>query len=462
MNINCINNNLNNDIVRMKQNKLKNSINRNSYKQEQVQSNIIIKQNNDNDNDYPKRLLYIEGGSYVIESYARRILGPWLRYEDIYIDNDNMNNIVSKITNGGFEEELYRSDLDKYLALKIYGIGMGSETQIINKIKEILPKLRKIRNKDFEFGYRLAISGENINILQRSMTKLPEYKKKKLIPAKRIDINNIINNLKKNDNDNEINSIKDILKNYITRINNSIYDINDIHIFTDGSALLQGNECADASTGIVLLPIINNTNIDNNNNNNNNNNTITKGYKIEDSINTIAITEYALRLRVSNIGGMVTTPFDAELCAGLFAITITNLLSSYIDSNNDDDNIKFSIMTDSRSLCKVLRTMPSINDNSSNNESRYILWKLLLDILKVSKPIDFKWTPGHPERKSNDRNYWSGYDIGIWEADNVAKINVLHCNGDNENKINEINNNINIDKDINGISMLKVCAFVCK
>ena len=110
-------------------------------------------------------------------------------------------------------------------------------------------------------------------------------------------------------------------------------------------------------------------------------------------------------------------------------------------------------MTDSRSLCKS--NIPSKNDNSTN-ESRNVLLKLLLNLLEISKPIEFKWTPGHPERKNNDRNSWSGYDIGIWEADNVANINYVHCNRDDEN------NKINIDKDIDGISMLKICTYLCK
>ena len=65
--VDSINNNLNNDIVRMKQNKIKNSINRNTYKQENIHSNIIIKHNNNDDNDYPKRLIYTIGGHRYLE-----------------------------------------------------------------------------------------------------------------------------------------------------------------------------------------------------------------------------------------------------------------------------------------------------------------------------------------------------------------------------------------------------------
>jgi len=434
--VDSINNNLNNEIVRMKQNKIKNSINRNTYKQDNIQSNIIIKHNNNDDNDYPKRLIYTIGGPYVIESYARRSLGPWLRYEDYYIDN-NMNNIINKLSDGGCEEDVYRSDLDAFIALKIYGIGMGGEVQIINKIKEILPKLRKVRNKDFEFGYRLALANEGINIIKRSMTKLPEYKKRPLIPASRINIHSIINSVNINDNnDDDVNSIKEIVSNYVNKITNSIYSTSDLCIFTDGSALLQGNNCADANAAIVILPIISN-----NDNDDDDDKLPTSGigYKNDNSVITTAITDYALRIRVSNTGGLVTTPFDAELSAGLFAVTIANLMITLLNNNDK----KISIMTDSRSLCKAIRTSPT-NDDNTSNESRYILWTLLLKLFNKTNRLDIKWIPGHPERRNDDRNYWSGYDIGIWEADNVAKIKnpFLHDNSDNDN------NNNNNDKDI--------------
>ena len=448
--VNSINNNLNNDIVRMKQNKIKNSINRNTYKQENIHSNIIIKNNNNDDNnDYPKRLIYTIDGPYVIESYARRSLGPWLRYEDFYIDN-NMNNIINKLSDGGCEEEIYRSDLDSFIALKIYGVGMGGEVQIINKIKEILPKLRKVRNKDFEFGYRLALANEGINIVKRSMTKLPEYKKKPLIPASRINIHSIINSVSINNNDDNdsVNSMKEIVSNYVNKITNSIYNVNDLCIFTDGSALLQGNNCADANAAIVILPIISNSNNDNDEGDEKLS-TSGIGYKNDNSITTTAITDYALRIRVSNTGGLVTTPFDAELSAGLFAVTIANLMMTLFNNNDK----KITIMTDSRSLCKAIRTSPT-NDDSNTNESRYILWTLLLKLFNKTNGLDVKWIPGHPERRNDDRNCWSGYDIGIWEADNVAKIKnpFLHDNSDS--------NNSNIDKDITGEDMIKICAYM--
>ena len=136
-------------------------------------------------------------GLPVIEMFVRRsgtgIL--WTRYEDIHCD-DSAKDIIKNIESGGLQAELRRTELDNILALKVFGKGIGSaaELPLINKVKSLLPSFRKLKPKDLEFGYRVAVEGEAIIVLTRAMTRLPDAPVMEYIPALTADFNLILQN----------------------------------------------------------------------------------------------------------------------------------------------------------------------------------------------------------------------------------------------------------------------------
>ena len=171
-------------------NKMKKAITRNEKK---VVS-VAPKQPRPESSDRITRDMY---GLPVIEMFVRRsgtgIL--WTRYEDSLCD-DSTKDIIKNIESGGLLAELRRTELDNILALKVFGKGIGSaaELPLINKVKSLLPSFRKLKPKDFEFGYRVAVEGEAITVLNRAMTRLPDVQVTEYIPAVPIDFNKIIQN----------------------------------------------------------------------------------------------------------------------------------------------------------------------------------------------------------------------------------------------------------------------------
>ena len=197
--------------------------------------------------------------------------------------------------------------------------------------------------------------------------------------------------------------------------------------FSDGSATPSedGLGCASACCGVFLLP--------------------TK--------KSIPIYDISESIRVESAGGMIDSPFDAELIAGLSAVTLASLIAKIIYQNSagdlnginvvDQNNIKaeipslqtlstekdllensnsliiekmknnrnrmdFTLHTDSKTLCRAIRTGPKGDLAERASSSRLALWKLLSghmeELLSIGLPMTVEWIPGHPERRDTDRN----------------------------------------------------------
>jgi len=176
-----------------------------------------------------------------------------------------------------------------------------------------------------------------------------------------------------------------------------------INIFTDGSALINGKSCIYASAGVFIsIP----------------------GYKIND-----ARGHKCLNINVHECGGLVQTPFDAELCAGLFGVLISKLLIRCINSDPMKRSVKTSFYTDSKTLVKAVRDGPpsSIQDLPENRVS---LWsRLASEIKSLESNLQnekndnniMQWIPGHPERREPNCAKWDIHDNGIFAADTLAK-----------------------------------------
>ena len=103
-----------------------------------------------------------DNGFTFFELLVRRAgTGPWLRYLDL--DGDVVTEtMVTNVINGGVENELWRGKLDEFVRSSLFGIGIGGETVAISKVKTALPQLKKVRSREIQFGYRIALDDETV------------------------------------------------------------------------------------------------------------------------------------------------------------------------------------------------------------------------------------------------------------------------------------------------------------
>ena len=133
-----------------------------------------------------------DNGYTFFELLVRRVgTGPWLRYLDLDGDVDT-ETMVTNVINGGVENELWRGKLDDFIRSSLFGIGIGGETVAISKVKSALPQLKKVRSREIQFGYRIALNDESVYSVEFTHTasvidKAIEKKALRGLPA-RIDV----------------------------------------------------------------------------------------------------------------------------------------------------------------------------------------------------------------------------------------------------------------------------------
>jgi hypothetical protein len=121
----------------------------------------------------------------------------------------------------------------------------------------------------------------------------------------------------------------------------------------------------------------------------------------------------ALALSISDAGGLVDTPFDAELIAGLAAATVAKLIALAHEQEQPGESltVPMTAYTDSKTLCRAVRTGPTGYLAERASSSRLTLWRLLSGHIsnmenqnKACSQVRVEWTPGHPERRDCDRS----------------------------------------------------------
>jgi hypothetical protein len=344
-------------------------------------------------------------GFTTFELLVRRTqTGPWFRYQDL-LGTEATNEYVENVILGGSEAEGWRNKLDSWISIRIFGTGTGTES--IKKVKDTLAPFKKLRPREFEFGYRIALDGETVYSVEKSFVVEAVIPKSRSPSMARVNVTEIITNTQSLSSiktqilnkDDEGHDLKNAAADGIVPVQNSISILNDIVLkfydkmisndvngclfFSDGSATLSedGLGCATACCGVYLLPT-------------------------KDNIPMYEISE---NIRVNSAGGMIDSPFDAELIAGLSAVTLakviaetitvknagrnTDLLSkeklgddsilvNNIDLNNDistnnpdiaviQNKIAFTLHTDSKTLTRAIRTGPKGDLADRASPSRY-------------------------------------------------------------------------------------------
>ena len=241
--------------------------------------------------------------------------------------------------------------LDNWISLQIFGKGTGSES--ITKVKQTLIQFKKLKPREFEFGYRIAVDGETVYSVEKSMKEEIFIPKSRSPSMARVNVTNVIamaqntaatststlfmrskgresRGVAEAVTDVEVTEFESDERKDLTIIDSSISALKEVVLhfydnmvineadgclfFSDGSATLSedGLGCATACCGVFLLPTKDNIPI----------------YSISESI------------RVDSAGGMIDSPFDAELIAGLSAVTLAKLISKIIATGNSGSNSK--------------------------------------------------------------------------------------------------------------------------
>ena len=462
---------------------------------------LLEKIESDNKEDQIPRIIPNNDGIPVFEMYVRSntntinnnkkgkigTIGPWIRYCDVKGD-DSLKEENAMVLQGGLEEELHRINLEEWISKKIFGTGMGGDKKVIEDLKKTLPKLKKLKPRDFEFGYRLLADGQMIYILNKIINNSKDNRDKKdwiqdRLPTTPIDIFSLIEEY---DNGNmdalEMESMKahfELMKAWSKSLLSKMKELDTKHciICSDGSAVISPKGCIDASAGLICIPVVEsninsfhkNVMINENNLDKTNTNTAVPsgdgyGQQLERNYGHINM-NHAFPLRVIESAGLVKTPFDVELVAGLAAMTVCKFL--YNEAEKDVDILSLQVFTDSRSLLKAYRS----GLYGDKNVHRTAIWELIynLSLIDIDVPVtkyeaisdndnkdgnkndndnhenmvndskgdgdeigcgdddglelqlEMGWTPGHPERREANSTKWTLEDRAIFAADRIAK-----------------------------------------
>ena len=414
-----------------------------------------------------------QGDVPVFALFVRRLNTgmPWSRF-DVCRGDESIRPLCEQVVQeGGIGAESLRGKIDRFMIDRLFSSGIAGATVdvaaahteatsvsppnlLVSRIKSALPQMKKLRPRDLEIGYMLAAEGEEICSLtalllldkekerqqalllfrqseERQLTVLGEMhasNEAKLAddtrsrfssspaaatPAAKIDMDASLAQARSS----ATLSVPAALAVALDQMDEFVaqcpdYGTFDLYLCSDGSAIMCEGGCVAASAGVFAT---------------------THSLDGVGEVNGEADDEYrvipgALRLQVSGVEGVVESPFDAELVAGLAAATLaTKLALAFRQHASPAKPLgKVVILTDSKTLLRATRTGPQGNEELAKRggEQRQAVWGLLMQKLAqldaLGVPCSFQWTAGHPERKAVSREAWTFEDWAIWEADNLA------------------------------------------
>ena len=358
----------------------------------------------------PLALSIKQSGAPIIQLFVRRMgAGHWTMFSEKLVSEDILE-VAKLFCDGGINTERVRSSIECSLALDVFGKGLG-DPPMIEEVKKVLPHFGKLKSRLFQFGFKL-FSYEDVGPvyeLARNMTKLPIPYESILLsdrePASVINVESIVREAQSVSNNLKVSAINELIANNILPFINFLRESNASEIFVsaDGSASMNGRRCVEASTGAVFfIPTSSPTseqaedrleNLQRTNEEKSDNSvTIASPAKQFTSSNNFI-------LRVKDAGGVVLTPFDAELLACLSAITLAKTVEDALLAQCNEAHVgvrplRFILSTDSRSLCRAVRNgKPPVVDLDpdvqgellQSRDNRIHLWNIFLQHIHHTK-----------------------------------------------------------------------------
>ena len=341
----------------------------------------------------PLPLSIKQSGAPILQLFARRSgAGHWTMFLERLIEKEFCE-MSTQYFEGGTSAEIVRSEIECYVAQQVFGKGLG-DPPMIDEVRKVLPHFSKLKPRLFEFGFKIFSVDESgpVNTLSRGMAKLSidreDFNVLLQEPADIIDIESIVKRAEDRQQQTLPYALQGQISSFVAKIDSS--NITEVFISSDGSVWMRGNRCMDASAGIVFLspsfsaqqePDTLNYGSEGGDDDgqDSNSNSFFTGFQT-DTTNQESEAELLksssdcmLMLRVDDAGGMVSTPFDAELLAFLAAITVARVIADALTAatrtvdgeERHSDNgeslpprppVRFVLRTDSRSLCKAVRS----------------------------------------------------------------------------------------------------------
>lgn len=354
-----------------------------------------------------------------------------------------------------------------------YATAVEARKKLVKVAKESAPAFRKVHGRDIQFGYRISAEGEpiyhipsHVDILHMSSSSdkpffwddgsvrcEPEDR-----PVEPILMDQILDSppsgFKLSDDWNQCtDAILHTVENFVAVSQDqgptySLLDPNskitvrgergkidltdeyggdsrgfafDLYICSDGSAHLRHKKCVRASGGLYAAFV-----------------------NVNDPREGQDLGLSAMAVHLSDVAGFVSSPFDAELAASIGSVILARQMVNRITKNGDQSPAprgRITFLTDSKTLCRSLRSGPSSNKFSERSTpSRIASWRFLMEqideLSDMGHSVHTRWIPGHPERRHRTFNEWSFLDGAIWAADIFACekeiLNMIHTTENGE------------------------------
>lgn len=424
-------------------------------------------------------------------------------------DSNNYNNdrsikdLVSSLSQGGIESESVRPRIDTWVALKVFGKGLGSPV-VLEQVKVILPQFKKLNMRNLQFGYKVSKVDTYVSSIERhmhqigasiAMTTSNDYDEYMNSASRRyVNLTELLSNVSSYNSNrakveqhlmNSTHSLQ-AMEQLMSSIDQLVHHLiatnaTEVLVASDGSSIFNGNNCSYATGGIFVIPIcdrqqvvlgidsrlgmgtssaiVSTTDIQMESsivadddssiidavvrNSMSKNNKKKKSFQLPtiNNANTCnvvfsgsATDRRPLYLRMTDMAGVVTTPFDAELGTAVMSFLVANLIlkrykmmitstttAAAVDNVDDihvdrtileakPSQLSFQFLTDSRAFIRTLRTDLRQELMQKNMTNRLALWSqavLSYDQLLSSDDtaeVTVDWTMGHPERRDLNIN----------------------------------------------------------
>lgn len=386
-----------------------------------------------------------DGGVHGTQLYARKHgTSVWQFLKSLPNDQTYLS-LSSLISEGGIVAENARVDMDKWVATKVFGAGMG-DPLLLNSVRSTLPQLKRLKPQQIQFGYRVA--DEDIGAIERSMViGAPSARKmfSGMSPAEQIttadkltDItaNNIaqilrdpasIHSIRHRDGLQEIIALNHRIEQYARTL--LAHNVAKVLVCTDGSAHFNDAGCVLAGGGVALTAVYTDHQQG-------------ADMQVVDTYNK----SVSMCVRASDMECMTTTPFDAELLSGLTGLVVTKLLlhhrsalqramrtvptgqrldysislavnnsgcstvegSTPLSTPSPLPRLSVELCSDSRTYIRALRTDLSVDLTARNEHNRLAVWQLatalhrsiIANSTEGSGHVAVRWMAGHPERSN--------------------------------------------------------------
>lgn len=349
------------DVSKMRtiQSKVRNAITKSNNRENQLSANTARLPRAFSDPSTERNNL--SSTSHLEIFVRKRNSGHWIFFELLDIDPQLYEMYHTNLSRHRDDEDAYLNQVNQQVLALLLGGGMGGEQILSKRVKEKLTQFRKLKVKDFEYGYQFIGSESIVPLITKSRAMVEEESVKKLPPPK-IDLESQLLDY------DPVQCNSDAYRKWILQIQTDLAQHNSSRclLSSDGSAAMEGADCLKACSSVCV--------------------------HTGSPLNTPDFS-----LLITGVESIATTSFDAELIGGLAAAVVATEVRGQFSG-------LVEVLTDSKTLVRAVRTGPVGDLADRGGKSRRVVLELLHELLQdaSSESLSWNWTQGHPERVTED------------------------------------------------------------